>query len=324
MSAHGAIRASPFYAKSERIVLRKLDDGNSRDDDQSWCSFMSPGLGPLVSIVTPAHNAAPFLEELLRSVEAQSYRRIEHIVIDDGSTDDGATRRILQQHPSVRWWSQPNRGQYATLNEGFRAATGDIITTISADDLYIDNGAVAAIADFFVAHPAIDVAHGYTVHVNHDGTPCRVQEYDDYPYWMLTYNLGAIPHCSLFVRRDRLLSDELLFDESLRYTGDGDWLGRIYLAGYRFGRVKRPIAAYRHHALQATTRAMADPEAFVRKQVEREMVDAKFRQKRLLRWFVRSYVSFHHRRLMFLVALRSGGLREVVALVRTRLRRGAR
>ncbi len=92
---------------------------------------------PLVSIVTPTFNSADYLQELLQSVAAQDYRRIEHIVIDDGSRDGGATVALLQRYPSVRWWSrEDNRGQYATLNEGFRAATGDFLTTISADDTY--------------------------------------------------------------------------------------------------------------------------------------------------------------------------------------------
>ncbi len=115
---------------------------------------------PLVSIVTPTFNSARYLEELLRSVEVQDYPRIEHIVIDDGSDDDGATVAILRRHPRVRWWSRENRGQYATLNEGFRAAKGDFVTTISADDTYADPGAIGALVAWLRGHPDHDVAYG--------------------------------------------------------------------------------------------------------------------------------------------------------------------
>ena len=178
---------------------------------------------PLVSIVTPTFNSAGYLEELLQSVAAQDYPRIEHIVIDDGSDDDGATVTLLQRHPSVRWWSRDNRGQYATLNEGFRAATGDFITTISADDTYADTRAIGAMAEFLAGHSECDVVHGYTQHIDENGMPVPIQPYQRFPYWMLRYNLGFIGHCSLLVRRERLVRDGLFFDESLRYIGDADW-----------------------------------------------------------------------------------------------------
>ncbi len=276
---------------------------------------MNNGSVPLVSIVTPAFNAARYLEDLLRSVELQDHPRIEHIVIDDGSTDGGATRAILERHPSVWWWSRENRGQYATLNEGFRAASGDIITTISADDTYADNHAVSVMADFLVRHPAHDIVHGYTLHVDQAGVPLSVQPYQNYPYWMLTYNLGYIFHCSLFVRRLRLLSDGLLFDETLRYSGDGDWLARLYLAGYRFGRVRRNIAAYRHHDAQVTESASADPAASADRSAERAAVDLRYGKSATLKSVVSAYVTFHHRRRKAMAALRSGGTRGLFAAV---------
>ena len=186
-------------------------------------------LPPLVSIVTPTFNSARYLEDLLQSVEAQDYPRIEHIVIDDGSTDSGATVALLGRHPNVRWWSRENRGQYTTLNEGFRAATGEFVTTISADDTYADTRAIAAMAEFLHEHRECDAVHGYTQHQDEDGTPHPVQPYQRYPYWMLQYNLGFILHCSLLVRREKLIADGLFFDESLRYIGDADWLIRLYL-----------------------------------------------------------------------------------------------
>lgn len=279
------------------------------------------GVLPLVSIVTPAHNASDYLEQLISSVEAQDYPRIEHIVIDDGSNDHGATLAILRRHPQVRWWSRENRGQYATLNEGFRAASGDLVTTISADDTYADTQALSAMADFLLRNPTCDVVHGYTLHVDRGGVPLAVQPYQNYPYWMLTYNLGCISHCSLVVRRQRLLTDGLLFDESLRYAGDGDWLARLYLAGYRFGRVKRNIAAYRHHDVQTSQRVAANADANTYRLTERAALDQKYGRSAILSWLVRAYVTFHRRRRIALGALESGGAEGLLALVKEWRRR---
>jgi glycosyltransferase involved in cell wall biosynthesis len=276
---------------------------------------------PLVSIVTPAFNAARFLEPLLQSVAGQDYARIEHIVIDDGSDDGGATVAILQRYPNVRWWSRANRGQYATMNEGLRAAAGEFITFISADDTYVDTGAVGAMADFLIRHPDCDVAHGYTHHMNEDGTAVSVQPYQRFPAWMLRYNLGFIFHCSLLVRRPKLLADGLFFDESLRYVGDADWMVRLYLQKYRFGRVERCIGAYRHHAAQVTTVATADSRAVAARLAERSRVFRRYRSSAALRRLVGTYDTFHQRRVKLSSAWRRGGMAQVRALASNWTRR---
>ena len=267
---------------------------------------------PLVSIVTPAYNSARYLEELLHAVEAQTYPRIEHIVIDDGSSDDGATVALLRRHPNVRWWSRENRGQYATLNEGFRAATGDFVTTISADDKYADNGAIGAMAQFLREHTECDVVHGYTQHVTEDGTPLPVQPYQRYPPWMLRYNLGCILHCSLLVRRERLVNDGLFFDESLRYVGDAEWLVRLYLKNYRFCRIARYVGAYRHHGTQVTTMATADRRSDADRREERSRIYRKYRSNRNLIRLVYAYDTFHQRRVKVMAAWRRGGTAQVL------------
>ena len=268
---------------------------------------------PLVSIVTPAYNAAPYLPDLLRSVAAQDYPRIEHVVIDDGSRDDGATVRLLESHPGVRWWSRGNLGQYATMNEGFRAATGDFVTAISADDTYVDAGAVSALARCLVGHPECDVAYGFTLHVDAHGRPLPVQPYQRYPPWMLRYNLGFVFHCSMLVRRDRLIRDDTLFDDSFRYIGDAEWMVRLSLR-YRFKRIDRHIGAYRHHGAQVSTLASADDVAGARRRAEHARVHQRYGTSRVLRTVIGAYDTCHQRRVKVLSAWRRGGRREVARL----------
>jgi glycosyltransferase involved in cell wall biosynthesis len=276
---------------------------------------------PLVSIVTPAYNAARFLEPLLQSVAAQDYARIEHIVIDDGSKDDGATVAILERYPNVRWWTRANRGQYATMNEGLRAATGELVTFISADDTYLDAGAVGALADHLFRHPACDLAYGYTHHMDEDGTPVTVQPYQRFPPWMLRYNLGFIFHCSLLVRRAKVIADGLFFDESLRYVGDADWMVRLYLQGYRFERIERCIAAYRHHPEQVTTVATANARAVAARHAERAKVFRLARSKASIRRLVLAYDTFQQRRVKLAGAWQRGGAAEVRAALSNWMRR---
>jgi glycosyltransferase involved in cell wall biosynthesis len=79
---------------------------------------------PLVSIVTPSHNHAEFVEDAMRSVLEQDYEPIEYLVVDDGSTD-GSVEIIERYAPRLAWWArQERRGQAAALNRGFEHATG--------------------------------------------------------------------------------------------------------------------------------------------------------------------------------------------------------
>ena len=268
---------------------------------------------PLVSIVTPAYNAASYLPELLRSVAAQDYPRVEHVVIDDGSNDGGATIRLLERHPDVRWWSRENRGQYATLNEGFRAATGTFVTAISADDTYVDAGAIAALAKCLLAHPDCEVAYGFTLHVDEHGRPLPVQPYQRYPPWMLRYNLGFIFHCSMLLRRDVLIRDGVLFDDSLRYIGDAEWMVRLSLR-YRFRRVERHIGAYRHHDAQVTAMATGDEAGSARRREEHARVHRRYGTSRVLKRLVEAYDTGNQRGVKALSAWRRGGRRELVRL----------
>lgn len=98
---------------------------------------------PLVTVVTPALNAARFLEENIRSILAQTYPRIEHIVVDGGSTDD--TLEILERYRHIRWISEPDAGQSDALNKGLALATGEIIGWLNADDFYLPHAAECAV-----------------------------------------------------------------------------------------------------------------------------------------------------------------------------------
>src|SRR5688572_14871761 len=93
------IRASPAIVGANRGGV----------DSRPLVSMAFPEL-PLVSIVTPVLNGARFLPETLASVRGQDYPRLEHVVVDGGSTD--GTLDLLRAAPGVVWVSGPDRGMY--------------------------------------------------------------------------------------------------------------------------------------------------------------------------------------------------------------------
>lgn len=90
---------------------------------------------PLVSVIIPAFNASKTIKTAVRSVLDQTYRPIEVIVIDDGSSDD--LRSALEQFiNAVRLIRQPNLGAGAARNTGVRFATGEFLAFLDADDYW--------------------------------------------------------------------------------------------------------------------------------------------------------------------------------------------
>ena len=113
---------------------------------------------PLVSIVTPSFNQAPFLEETIRSVLEQDYPRIEYMVVDGGSSD-GSVSIIKKYADQLAWWvSEVDQGQTDAINKGFSRAKGHILAWLNSDDTYAP-GAVSAAVKFLQANPDIGMVY---------------------------------------------------------------------------------------------------------------------------------------------------------------------
>jgi glycosyltransferase involved in cell wall biosynthesis len=92
---------------------------------------MSP---PLVSVIIPTYNRAAPLLEAIASVQAQTYPRVQLIVVDDGSTDETAAR--ASSIPGVEFCAERHAGHGAARNRGLRLAKGEYIASLDADDLW--------------------------------------------------------------------------------------------------------------------------------------------------------------------------------------------
>src|SRR5688572_7039612 len=104
-----------------------------------------PGLGssktsPAVSVIVPAYNSSAYIAETLDSVFAQTFDSFEVIVINDGSPDTERLERELKPYSGkLRYIKQENRGAAAARNAGVRAARGELVAFLDADDTYLPN-----------------------------------------------------------------------------------------------------------------------------------------------------------------------------------------
>lgn len=102
------------------------------------CALLAEGPGEpgLVSVVIPTYNRAYIVGRAIESALAQTHRRVEVIVADDGSTDD--TLRVASRfHSRVRYVHQPNGGVAAARNLGLRQARGEFIALLDSDDFWL-------------------------------------------------------------------------------------------------------------------------------------------------------------------------------------------
>jgi len=88
----------------------------------------------LISAIIPAYNAEKYLSQAIDSVLAQTYRPIEIVVTDDGSTD--STAAIARSYPEVRYVHQPNQGPPVARNAGLANSAGEMIAFLDADDYW--------------------------------------------------------------------------------------------------------------------------------------------------------------------------------------------
>lgn len=210
---------------------------------------------PLVSVITPVFNGAEYLEELIASVRDQDYPSFEHIVIDDGSRDGGATVRVLEGFPHLRWWTRANRGQLHTLNEGLAQARGEIVSIISADDRYVTPDAFSTAVAALQARPELGLVYGSVRHIGPTGEPLPFETFVEprgpFSAFMLRHR-SCIYHCSMFVWRRLVTEAGIWFDPTLRLLGDWDWFCRLLESGVKAGFVAEDLSEYRDHPMQIT------------------------------------------------------------------------
>ena len=108
---------------------------------------------PLVSVIVPMYNAALYVNETLESIVASTYRPLEVVVLDDGSTDESLSiaQSFAKTHPEVHVFTQPNEGVSAARNHAIREAKGEWILPVDADDkigpTYIEHAVEVIAAD---------------------------------------------------------------------------------------------------------------------------------------------------------------------------------
>lgn len=204
---------------------------------------------PQVSVIIPAYNSGPYLDEAVRSVIAQTFTDWECIVVDDGSTED--LGRVEKIDPRVRRIRQANCGTSAARNNGMLSSSGELITFLDHDDLWLSGklaGQVAALR----ADPLAGAAVTGFDFIGRDGGPLT-------PGWdpptVPSYaeairRIGGILGVTVMLRRS-CLAGVGVFDPLLTGVEDIELVLRIARVHRILAIPDRPYL-YRHHGGNAS------------------------------------------------------------------------
>ena len=205
---------------------------------------------PYVSVLMPVCDGECYLEEALRSILDQSFRDLEFIVINDGSTD--RTAEIIERYrlddARIRVYQQPRHGLVAALNRGLTLARGAYIARMDADDISVPERIAAQVA-FMDAHPEVGICGAWIETIGTPHTDVRRYPTDDATIrsWLLFESVLA--HPSVLIRRELLVKTGLSYDAGYVHAEDYDlWVRAAHHTA--LANIPEVLLRYRLHPQQ--------------------------------------------------------------------------
>ena len=189
-----------------------------------------------ISIITVCYNSAETIGDTLRSVREQTYKNIEHIIVDGGSTDCTLDVVAAEGAHVAKLISEKDNGIYDAMNKGIKFATGDVVAFLNADDFYKDADALAQVA-FVMQSEQLDALYGDVEFFRAGQQDVVVRRYNSGRFTAGRLGWGWMPaHPALFVCRT-LFERYGMFRTDYRIAGDFEFVARVF---------KQPELRHRH------------------------------------------------------------------------------
>ena len=179
-----------------------------------------------ISVITVVHNNVENIKDAIDSVHGQTYKNIEHIIIDGLSTD--GTVEIVKSYGKKinKFITEKDKGIYDAMNKGITLASGDIIGILNSDDIYFDDNVLEDVVNVFKEKQS-DSIYGDLIYVEKNNINEVVR------YWKSSaFKLGSFakgwhpPHPTFFAKRN-LYQNYGLFDLNMKVSADFDLMLRF-------------------------------------------------------------------------------------------------
>ncbi|MEO6456452.1 MAG: glycosyltransferase family 2 protein [Ginsengibacter sp.] len=155
-----------------------------------------------ISLITVTYNSEKYLENCITSVIKQSYKNIEHIIVDGKSTD-GTISIIERYAPYIsKWISETDRGMYDAINKGMEMATGDVIGLLNSDDILASSDVIASIVKCFQENNT-DSVYGDLEYVDQYNDEKVIRLWTGQIYKRKRFRFGWMPaHPTFYFKRE--------------------------------------------------------------------------------------------------------------------------
>jgi len=180
-----------------------------------------------ISIITACYNSASTIRDTLKTIEMQTHKDIEHIVIDGGSTD--GTLEILNEYrENIAYLvSEPDEGLYEAMNKGIKKATGDVIGLLHSNDLFANEHSLSYVVNA-LADLTIDACYGDLVYVQPENINKVARYWKSRSFTPDLIYKGFMPaHPTFYVRKEIHEKYSMLFDVSYKLAADYEVLLRL-------------------------------------------------------------------------------------------------
>lgn len=203
----------------------------------------------LVSVIIPTYNRANYLVESLDSVLAQTYRNLEVIVVNDGSTDETKTK-LVPFLDRISYFEKSNGGKSSALNLGLKHISGDYVWVFDDDDVALPE-LVELHISVFESQPEVDFVYsGFAYFEGKDAdNVIETVEATAHPEGEMLGQLlsgNFISGVSVVVRK-RCYDRVGIYDERLIRAQDYDMWIRLARAGFKAGVIRQPLVRVRKH-----------------------------------------------------------------------------
>ncbi len=209
---------------------------------------MSKTFIPKISVVITAYNSAAYIGQAIQSVLTQTRPVDEIVVVDDGSIDETAAIVAAYAPSGVRLVWQENQGAGAARNRGIAATSGDLLTFLDGDDVWLPEKTEWQL-DYLQSHPAAAMVSGYKWWWDARSGERKLVTYGVRPPARLDREVlirNVVGNPSMALLRRSILAEVGLFEPGLRWGQDWELWIRIATRA-EIGFIPRPVIFYRWH-----------------------------------------------------------------------------
>ncbi len=194
---------------------------------------------PLLSVITVSFNSAKTIEQTILSVINQTYKNIEYIIIDGGSTD-GTVDIIKKYNNKIKYWiSEKDNGIYDAMNKGVDRASSKYLNFMNSDDYFFSNTIIEEVAPLF--NSEYEIIYG--------NTEIRYKDFKSIKIWGKPAHIwmGPVNHQSSFIKTE--IMKKYKYNVSNKIVADFEFFLNVYYHGGKIIKINNIIASYSNEGI---------------------------------------------------------------------------